>query len=263
MKAYELERAQLLFYRENGYLVVDNILQDEECERMVRIYKSCAKPDFRGIMNLERGIVRYEENDIVEEIPVDREDAEYVWRIIAHPVVTGILESLQGGEVVNLQSMMLFKEANSPYAAQAWNPHQDNVYPSAPYGMYMTGNFAFEDQDITNGCMFIYPGSHKEWILPAEKVQSFQEGPEKNPGHRIYEVPDCYIRHDLFLPKRSVLFLHGNVIHGSYPNISPIRSRPMLLVPYGTCGISHTPGFVPGATAKRRERSLHTGEVLS
>lgn len=263
MKVYELERAQLLFYRENGYLMVHDVLTNEECDKTVAIYKTYAKPDFRGIMNLERGTVQYEEGDVVEEIPVNEKDAEYVWRIIAHPVVADILDALQGGEAINLQSMMLFKEARSPYAAQAWNPHQDNTYPRAPYGMYVTGNFALEDQSISNGCMYIFPGSHREQILPAEKVQSFHEGPKKNPGHRIYEVPDCYVRHDLFLRKGSVLFLHGNVIHGSYPNISSVQSRPMLLVPYGTRGILHTPGFIPGATAKRRERSLRTGQVLS
>ena len=38
-----------------------------------------------------------------------------------------ILEELQEHEVVAL-CQMLFKEAGSRYADQAWQPHQDNVY---------------------------------------------------------------------------------------------------------------------------------------
>ena len=40
-----------------------------------------------------------------------------------------ILETLTNAKVVGLMSQILFKEAGSPYASQAWNPHQDNSYP--------------------------------------------------------------------------------------------------------------------------------------
>lgn len=249
------------FYRENGYIVVEDLFSSEECEAVLGIYKRYAKPDFRGIMNLERGTVEYKETvdgkEVAERLTVDEEDTSAVWRMVSNSRVVKILDVLQGAEAVHLQSMLLFKEAGSPYAKQAWNPHQDNAYPQADYGMYITGNIAFADQDPSNGGMYIYPGSHLEPILPNVPVKSFNEKPGSNPGHCV-EVPPQYGAVDLCLKKGAVLFLHGNAIHASYQNNSN-RSRPMLLVPYGTRGISRAKQFISGAVARRMEASLRRG----
>lgn len=256
-----ITESEIGFYNLTGYLVVEDLFSTQQCEAVLKIYKRYAQPDFRGIMNLERGTVEYKETvegkEVVERLTVDEEDANTVWRMVSDPRMVEILVALQGAEAVHLQSMLLFKEAGSPYAKQAWNPHQDNAYPRADYGMYITGNIAFADQDPTNGGMFIYPGSHREPILPNVPVKSFNEKPGSNPGHCV-EVPPQYRAVDLCLKKGAVLFLHGNVIHASYPNDSN-RSRPMLLVPYGTRGISQGKQFIPGAVARRMEASLRGG----
>jgi len=252
------------FYDDNGYMVVENMLSPDMCEEAVSIYKKYALPDYRGIMNLERGIIEYRDYavtkggvSITAVMKVEDKDAEFIWDIIRHPSIVAALEALQEATVINLQSMFLFKEANTPYAAQAWNPHQDGAYPRAQYGMYITGNLCFTDQDKENGCMYIYPGSHREPILLNEPVQSFHEKLGSQPGHRV-KVPEKYLakKTDLIMAQGSVLFLHANVIHGSYPNVSPTRSRYMLLVPYGTKGIASNPGFISGRTGRREEHSL-------
>lgn len=248
------------FYDDNGYVVVDNIVSGTECDKALAIFEKYAKPDYRGIMNIDRGKIEYREvkdgKDDIGEVSVDTEDANTIWNLIAHPRITAVLKELQRSEVVALQSMFLFKKAGSPYAKQAWSSHQDNAYPIAPWGMYITGNIPFVDQDPENGGMYIYPGSHKESILPSIKVKSFHEKPGSSPGHAV-KVPPKYHdkKTDLYLKKGSILFLHGNVIHGSYPNNSS-RSRPMLLIPYGTKGISEAPGFISGRTGRREEMPL-------
>ena len=142
------------------------------------------------------------------------------------------------------------------YAHKEWNPNKDNAYPRAPWGMYLTGNIPFADQDKENGCMYIYPGSHLENLLPAEFFKSFLEEPGKNPGHDVSKsLPSDYTKVDLPMKKGSLLILHGNVVHGSYPNRSN-RDRPMILIPYGTKGISQQPNFIPCKTGDRKEISL-------
>ena len=253
------------FYDENGFVVVRAIFSETDCAAAVQVYEKYALPDFRGIMNLDRGTVEYRDSgksvggvEIVWLEEVDEHDIWFVRQgILKHRLIVDILYELQGAETVLLQSMFLFKRAGTPYAKQAWNPHQDNAYPQADYGMYITGNICFSDQDPDNGGMYIYPGSHREPILPNVKVKSFHEGAGENPGHCV-QVPEKY-RHqktDLIMRQGSVLFLHGNVIHGSYPNNSKIRSRPMLLIPYGTKGISKGKNFVSGRVAKRQEIPL-------
>ncbi|MBI2118331.1 MAG: phytanoyl-CoA dioxygenase family protein [Elusimicrobia bacterium] len=227
-----LTQSQIQFYHENGYLIVENILSNHDCDLALKIFEEHANNSYSGIMNLDRKVKEIRD-------------------IMKHPEIVNLLETLQNAEVIGLQTMFLFKRVNSPYALQAWNPHQDNAYAQAPWGAYITGNIPFADQDPENGGMYIYPGSHKEDILPNVTVKSFHEQPGTNPGHSV-KIPEKYKKVDLYLKKGSILMLHGNVIHGSYPNLSKTRSRPMLLIPYLTKGAK----FIPGNVAQRMEIPL-------
>ena len=253
-------KQEIDFYRDNGYLVIEDVFSSEDCDSAVSIYEKYAKPDFRGIMNLERGVIEYHEirdgTEEIEEISVADSDAETIWNVIRYPVIAETLYALQEDEVMYLQSMFLFKKVRSRYAKQAWWPHQDNAYPQAPKSMYITGNICFSDQSPENGGMYIFPGSHREPLLPFESMKSFHEKEGENPGHKV-AVPPQYRKVDLYMKQGSVLFLHGHVIHGSYPNNSPVHSRPMLLIPYGSKGISSQQNFLKGRVGRREEHSLH------
>jgi ectoine hydroxylase-related dioxygenase (phytanoyl-CoA dioxygenase family) len=243
--SFLLNHDQILFYRENGYLIVPDVLDNGQCDRILDIFTQRAKAinpetntaydlEFKGIMNLDR-------------------DDHRIRDVLCYYKIVLVLDTLQDAEVVGLQSMFLFKKSGS---TQAWNPHQDNAYPRAPHGMYITGNLAFSNQVKENGCMFIYPGSHRESILPAEFFKSFHEDGGKNPGHDLSRsLPSTYQPVDIPMEKGSLLILHGNVAHGSYPNESN-RDRPMLLIPYGTKGITKHSNFIAGRTGKREEFSL-------
>jgi len=247
-KEFSLTREQIVFYRKNGYLVVDGILSGKKCDYYNAIFEKHARKDrdteFKGIMNK------------------DREDPQ-VRKLMKHPKVVKILDTLQGsqpGGVVGIQSMFLFKKAHTRYSNQAWNPHQDNAYPKAPWGHYLTGNIPFADQDPENGGMYIFPGSHFEGLLEAELMQSHHEKKGKKPGHDVSKsLPEEYWKKktDLYLKRGSVLILHGNVVHGSYPNKSN-RDRPMFLIPYGTEFITKQKGWIVGENGQRySEIPLH------
>ncbi|MDA1334981.1 MAG: phytanoyl-CoA dioxygenase family protein [bacterium] len=221
------------FYRTNGYLVVPDIFSPDECRYILGVFEGYRESDdYAGLMNLHR-------------------TDERVRALVRNSTIVDYLEYLQEGEVVCLQSMFLFKEAGTRFGYQAWNPHQDNAYPASPYGMYITGNFNFVDHDPGNGGMYIYPGSHVEPLLPYEAARSFHEGEGEQPGHKVVPPPQ-YHKLDLYMPQGSVLFLHGNAIHGSRSNTHPTRSRPMLLVPYITKGAP----YKTGKEAKREPMSL-------
>ena len=214
-------------YSQDGYLVVRDLFTPEDCEWLLRACKAHADEKFSAILNLDR------------KVPVLRE-------VMKNRKIVKILEALQGAEIVGLMSQILFKEAGSPYASQAWNPHQDNAYPQAPDGAYITINLFLKDADPENGGMYIYPGSQKEGLLPFEPTVSYREQAGTNPGNAC-KVPPQYQKADLVAPQGSMLILNGHVIHGSYPNRSATRSRPLFSISYLTKGAS----FLPGNTAKR------------
>ena len=219
--------ADIRVYKENGYLVVKDLFSSEECDRFLETAKSHADEKFSAILNLDR------------TVPALRE-------VMKDPKIVQILEALQGAEVVGLMSQILFKEAGSPYASQAWNPHQDNAYPQAADGAYITINLFLRDADPENGGMYIYPGSHNEGTLPFEPTISYREKAGSNPGNPC-KVPPQYKRVDLVIPKGGMLIMNSNVIHGSHPNRSAARSRPLFSISYITKGEA----FLPGNTAKR------------
>ncbi len=228
-----LTQEEIRLYKENGYLVVNDLFSSEECDQILATCKARTDEKFSAILNLDR------------QVPAVRE-------VMKSPKIVHIIETLQGAEVVGLMSQILFKEAGSPYASQAWNPHQDNAYPQAPDGAYITINLFLGDADPENGGMYIYPGSHKEGTLPFEPTISYREKTGTNPGNTC-RVPPQYTKVDLVVPKGGMLIMNSNVIHGSYPNRSATRSRPLFSISYLTKGQP----FVPGNTAKREEIPLH------
>ena len=101
--------------------------------------KKHANIDFAAIMNPDRFdflIAQTFENLVVSLSLSERVDmvskcentSKMTFDIMSNKTSINILETLQKCKVVGLMSQMLFKEANSIYASQAWNPHQDNIY---------------------------------------------------------------------------------------------------------------------------------------
>lgn len=211
------------------------VFSADECDAMLGLMRSHAEPEFPAILNLDRRVPRLR-------------------GVMRDARVVSILESLQGGEVVGLMSQVLFKEVGTQYAGQAWNPHQDNSYNRSPYGTYITINIFLADADRNNGTLYIYPGSHTEGLLEARPVVSYREGIGENPGNMV-DLPPFYRGRevDLNFKKGDMLILHGEVIHGSYPNLSATRSRPLFSISYMTRGVD----FVPGRNANRTPISLH------
>jgi len=229
---FVLNQHQVNFYNLNGYLVVEGVFSKEECAAMLHEFEQHADCDFSAILNADRW-------------------APAIRNIMRKRRVVEVLEQLQGREIVGLMSQVLFKKAESKYASQAWNPHQDNAYPQAKSGAYITINIFLEDADRENGCMYVYPGSHKEGLLPFKPTVSYREVPGTNPGNTV-EVSERYTKQDLVVKKGDMLILHGDVIHGSYPNVSPTRSRPLFSISY----ISKGEPFIPGRNANRMEIPL-------
>tara|TARA_B100001248_G_scaffold262596_1_gene259865 strand:- start:1886 stop:2704 length:819 start_codon:yes stop_codon:yes gene_type:complete len=265
-----ITKEQNIFYRENGYLIVENVLPENECDNYLSQIKKHANSDFAAIMNpdrfdflvaqsLENIVTGLSLSDRVEHVEECRKTAQATFEIMANKTAVSILEELQNTKIVGLMSQMLFKEANTRYASQAWNPHQDNIYPqnnsilkNGFTTQYLTTNFFLNDANKDNGSLYIYPGSHKKGLFNAEVRTSYRENKDSNPGNKI---PEKYLKQfekvDCSFNKGDLLVLNGNCIHGSYANNSNI-SRPLLSVSY----ISDSESFIPGKNAKRKVISL-------
>ena len=84
--------------------------------------------------------------------------------------------------------------------------------------------------------------------MPFTPQISFREGKGEQPGN-ITEIPKKYKgkEEDMVAKKGAVMFMNGNTLHGSHPNISKTRSRPIYTNTY----IPNGEEFLPGGTAAR------------
>jgi ectoine hydroxylase-related dioxygenase (phytanoyl-CoA dioxygenase family) len=232
---YELDKRQYDFYHENGYIVINNLFSDAECDRIYELFCEHADGDFSAIINLDRE---------VEELHL----------VMKMPKITSIVEALLDSEAYGLMTQMLFKQAGSAYANQSWAVHQDNAYHQNQNGATLTVNISCKETDVETGTLYAFPGTHNEGIIPFEPRKSFREEKGDNPGNALI-LPDKYAdkKTDIIMKKGDMLILHGNCAHGSYPNISTARSRPVYSITYIKKGES----FVVGKNANRKEFSLH------
>ncbi len=231
MDPYHLTDEQVQFWENNGYLVIEGLFSSQECDAIDGIHRARADKDFKGLINVDR-------------------EVEEIRNLMKAPKVVSIVTALKGGrEIVGLMTQIMFKEAGSAHSF-GWNPHQDNAYPQSENGEYFTINIPLVDQDLENGCMYVYPGSHREGTFPFAPTLSYEAG--KNPGNTIPDdILKRYRRVDLVMKQGAGLLLHGDVIHGSHNNLSD-RSRPMFSMCYIPKGVP----FVSGNTAKRMEIPL-------
>lgn len=233
---YGLKNEQIHTYHENGFITIKNLFSNQECKDLLGIMYQYADKDFSAILNLDRRVTE-------------------IRKIMKDPRIVSILSAIQQAEVVGLQTQIIFKEPQSPYALHAWNPHQDNAYFQSPDGATLNCHIALANHDIENGCLYGYSGSHKDGVFTFTPKISHKASPNSNPGNKVSEdVLERFKnnKRDFILKKGDTLFMDGNTIHGSYPNVSGSRPRPILTM----CFITKGKPFVPGKNAKRMEIPL-------
>jgi len=203
-----LHQKDLEGYRDTGYLVVPELFDATECITMELIFEDLA----------------------TEGYPPSR--------------VTRIVEALQDSLISIVSTTRFYKKAHSIFSTQAWNVHQDASYSGTGPGVYITANIALGDMDKENGSLYIYPGSHKEGILP------FESKPTNNTdsGNKIIDLDAIGDSIDLELTRGSVFFMCGELAHGSYANNSD-RDRPMFCI----CYVKRGAEFFRGSQADREE----------
>ena len=151
---FNLSKREYSFFHENSFLVIESLFSEEECDRIYELFCEHADKDFSAIINLDR------------EVPE-------LHNVMKMPKVVSIMENLIDSEAYGLMTQMLFKEAGTVYANQAWTVHQDNAYHQNKNGATVTINIACKDAFVDNGTLYVYPGTHKEGILPFEIGQRY------------------------------------------------------------------------------------------
>ncbi|GGF23956.1 hypothetical protein GCM10011611_32560 [Aliidongia dinghuensis] len=159
------------------------------------------------------------------------------------PRLVQIIARLVGGRPMGLQTEFFFGRPGT----KGFTPHQDNFYVQAPLGAFASAWLALDDVDLANGCLNIYPGSHKFGLLEVsavEQTSTFGQDPDAN--RLACAIPNQISPVCVPARRGSVIFLHGQIIHESNDNTTADRSRRALLMTYIREGVDFNKGRSAG-----------------
>jgi phytanoyl-CoA hydroxylase len=131
---------------------------------------------------------------------------------------TDILADLM--ETNNIQLHHTKAHIKPPKHGSRFPMHQDyHYFPHAKHSMVAVF-IHLEDAEVENGCLAVYPGSHKLGPLPDFGSEGYHYvDPEKFPIEKATPVTG---------KKGQVVIFPYTLVHGSYPNISDTPRRMLL-----------------------------------
>ncbi|WP_307000567.1 phytanoyl-CoA dioxygenase family protein [Lederbergia panacisoli] len=219
------------FFDKEGYLIVKSLFTWEETERLkehfMNIHKNGPIPGHFSPKSMEEA-----NGDVLKMYPrimhphkVDQLSMDYMLDTRVFEVLTNLL----GEEPLAAQSMFYFK----PPGAKGQALHQDNFYLKVEPGTCIAAWTAVDSSNEENGGLYVVPNSqYSELQCPHEA------DPEKSFTREEVTVPEGLEPIPAILEPGDVLFFNGNVIHGSYPNVSKDKFRRSFICHY--TGISAT-----------------------
>lgn len=222
----------MLSYLELGYHIEENIFTDEECQKLITAaheLESAKQQTFRPQMMPHR-------------------HSEIYLQALRKPELAKIMNHLIAGTAMGLQTEFFYCKPGT----RGFSLHQDNFFVQAPYGAFASAWIALTDTYPEKGGLIVYPGSHKEGLLPVKKLDVEKDSAQDpNANNEETVVPDQYQKIIASVPKGAALFIHGHLVHGSNPNQTQ-EWRYVMLNTY----IRKGEPFRPGNYAKREAIEL-------
>ena len=250
-----LSNRQLAFFKEEGYLLLEELLPEAAYQPLVdeidaAIDQEARQAQAEGHLGdlfedapFKDRLARICEamgtgKQVLREILGKRHKTAGLFHLLTHPSLLDVVESVIGPEILvhpqfNLRAKMPGEEE------VVW--HQDIAFLDRAVEETFMVNFwiPLVDTDVKNGCLEIVAGSHRHGIVPHEKPAFEQEIPENRvpPGARVLSI----------LPAGGAALLQHKTVHRSFPNLSD-HVRWSLDIRYSDprkpTGRAHVPGFI-------------------
>jgi len=217
------------FYKENGFLVVENCIPPEGIAELREETTQVCR-GHRGALN---GIMEAPPEETDAEvlkrylcIHFPHKVSEAMKRYVTHPSYIDVLTRIIGPNVKCMQSMLFIKASGKP--GQAW--HQDEFYIPTRDRSLTGGWLAMDDATVENGCLWILPGSQKRGIIYPQRTHEDRrfdcageamEFPWKDEDAVPVEVK-----------AGSIVFFNGYLLHRSLPNYAKAGYRRVLVNHY-------------------------------
>ncbi|MCH2374819.1 MAG: phytanoyl-CoA dioxygenase family protein [Planctomycetes bacterium] len=211
MKA--LAEDEISHYNDRGYLIVNNVLTDDELEALRERTADIAngKVEFpASSVEFEPGADGNRSLATVRKINAAEEDPIF----LSHAANTKILDLIERliGPDLKLFGCQIFMKppggVEKPY-------HQDSPYFTIEPMALVTCWTALDDVTVDNGCLWVVPGSHRLGVF--DHSEAWMIGDRQD-----MRVPRAKIDHNaetpLIMRAGSCSLHHSLLLHGSRPN---------------------------------------------
>lgn len=203
------------FYRENGYLVVEKALTEEQLEKLLDETVGLCRGRFGNFPGLPEAGDGESDDEILRKVLCIHQAhkfSPFLKSMLSQQSIVDVLTRVIGPNVKCMQSMLFIKAAGKP--GQAW--HQDEDYIPTRDRSLVGAWIAMDDATVENGCLWVIPGSHKHGILWPQYAHADNSF---DCAFQSYDFP--YTDEDsvpVEVPKGSIVFFNGYLLHRSLPN---------------------------------------------
>ncbi|TVR48157.1 MAG: phytanoyl-CoA dioxygenase family protein [Puniceicoccaceae bacterium] len=212
-----LNEAAEVFYRENGFLVVESAFTAEEVEALNRETTRICRGEAGEVRGLEPGADGLSDEEVLRRyvcIHFPHKLSPLMLETIGHPAIRDTLVRVIGPDVKCMQSMLFIKASGKP--GQHW--HQDEFYIPTRDRSLAGAWIALDDATVANGCLWVIPGSHRPGIIWPQEMHEDRrfDCSGRSYGHPYAETDAIPVE----VKAGSVVFFNGYLLHGSMPNRS-------------------------------------------
>lgn len=235
---YRVSVEQYRTFREQGFLVVKNLVPPEDVQDMNEYMDDmlAGRRTLDGAVVIKGFGLKPESRDDWSRAHMLHRISPMHERFLLHPRTLDVLEAIIGPDVLALQSMLFFKRPGQP--GQGY--HQDAYYlptfPDTLCGAWM----ALTPATLENGCLWFAKGSQHEPVYPdqhgggaALTTNIGDLGHIENPSNNDLSINTLsrivekyrYSSVPVEAQPGDVVFFGGHIVHWSFSNRSDIPRR--------------------------------------
>jgi len=174
-----------------------------------------------------------------------------------NPIILDVVEDLTGPDFSLWGSVLFIKDPGTKHFV-SW--HQDATYMGMTSNNFITPWIALSHSNLETGCMSMIPGSHRNNIQPHQ--DTFAEDNILTRGQVVQGVDEATAV-DLILRPGQMSVHHGEIVHGSQPNMSEERRVGYALQSYMANDIEQHVGENMWLPVRGKNRSQQGTELLS
>ncbi|MBP5858752.1 phytanoyl-CoA dioxygenase family protein [Marivibrio halodurans] len=226
----KLNETDLKRFDDDGFLFLPGLFSEDEAQMLMDEAQAIYKQDREEVWRESSGVAR--------TAFAAHTYSEPFRRLGRHPRLVEPVEQLLGEKLYMHQYKI---NAKAAFDGEVWQWHQDYGTWARDDGMPepRAMNIAVFLEDVTpaNGPLLFIPKSHKQGVLEAGHDLETTSYPlwtlDREAVSRLAAEGGCEAP---IGPKGSVVMFHGNLVHASPPNISPLNRTIVYL---SLCAVSN------------------------